>query len=233
MVPGIAAASRRCEPVAIRRLEARPATWPAPSSAAYPAPIPSANPPVRSRLRRVRSTRRGVWRRCRPQVHRDQRQGDECRADMNLDRAQSGEEPVADEDLDEPRRQADDDHPGQQQAGQPEQRRPTDDDGLPRHQDQYAEAEQAVGRRGESRRYRRRGRESEPAGQERTEQEDQQGEVGPATRAGQGSSPTSRHRGRPIGRAVEAPRTAPAGAPARSRTVAARRHAGAGPSSAG
>ena len=233
MVAGILAASSRCDPVAIRRPEARPATWPAPSSAAYPAPIPSAKPAGAQQVATAEVDPPDRLAAMPPQMHRDQGHGDERSADMNLDRAQPSEDSVPDEDLDETGSQADDDHAGEQQAGQSEQRRTADHDGLPWHEDQYAETQQTVGHRGQPRRDRGGGGEGEPAGQEGTEQQDQQGEVGPATRSGQVAAPPTAHRGRPTSRAALAPRRPPGAAAAESRRGEAPRRVAAGRSSAG
>ena len=169
---------------------------PTPSSAAYAAPMPATNPAVRSSCRRPRSV--AAEHLAPPVAHQvpdQQGDGDEGRPDVDLDRAESGHQPVAGEDLDEAGDQTDNDHRRQRQAGHPQPRRPPGHHGLPRRQHHHAETQQPVTDRGQPRRHLGSGGERRPATEERPDQDDQQRHIGPPAGAAERSPNAAGHSG--------------------------------------
>ena len=197
MVAGMASGSIRWEPLAIRRADGNPVSRPAPSSTAYAAPIPPTNTAVRSSCRRLRSARRGTWPPMPEQVPDQQRNGHERCPDVHLDRTDPGHQTVAGEHLDEPGRQTDDDHRSEPETGQPQRRGTANDDRLPGHEHDDAEAQQSVADRRQPRWQRRAGGEGGPAAEEGSDQHDQQRQVGPPAGPAEQPRYPSRHGVRP------------------------------------
>ncbi len=98
------------------------------------------------------------------------------------------------EHLDEARHQTNDDQRHQQQAGEPDRRRPSNDHRLPRHKCHYSKTEQSMAHGGERRRHRSPEGKGQPSTEEGTNQQQQERDVGAAP--GSAKSASS-HRRRP------------------------------------